>query len=85
MKQIKLVKQADSFVIKDSEEYKQFQEYLKWLEDNGVDHSNVKLVHLSADNRILCANRDIKKGECILSIPEKLFFQVKDFKENCKD
>ena len=63
-------------MIKDSEEYNHFQEYFKWLEDNGVDHSNIKLVHLSADNRIMCANRDIKKDECFLRIPEKLFFQV---------
>ena len=68
----------DEMNLKEGPEFEKQNTFLKWFDDNGVSLNKIKLVCLGHEDRIVTAKRDISKGEVVLSIPEKLFFQSKE-------
>ncbi len=57
---------------------------LAWGAENGVDLSRVKLVNYSKDFRGIHAARRIRKGDRILSVPEKLLVHLDSILATCK-
>ena len=51
---------------------------LSWLKTNKVNVSKLKIMYQDEGHREMCAAKNIKKGETVLTIPDNLILKFND-------